>query len=105
MHSIKKRKLQLNRETVMPIQSHRLRGVVGGEDNVLGRAAESGGASAIASAVVTAAAGETASACVAVSGATSAVAASVDHVSNRLNLPCWAATSLGSAAIHFTRKW
>ena len=108
---IKKRKLILNRETVMPLQQDQLALVHGGEDqaqpgdNLLNRAAQSGAVSAIGGGVVTAVAGESATACAVVSGAASAAAATVDHVSNRLGLPCWAATSLGSAAIHFTRKW
>lgn len=108
--SIKKRKLVLNRETVMPLQNDQLADVYGGQDlqpsdNVVGRAAQSAGLSAAGSAVVTAVAGESATTCAVASGAASAVAASVDHVSNKLGLPCWAATSVGSAALHFTRKW
>lgn len=108
---IKKRKLILNRETVMPLQHDQLASVHGGEDqaqpsdNLINRAAQSGAISAIGGGVVTAVAGESATACAVASGAASAAAATVDHVSNRLGLPCWAATSLGSAAIHFTRKW
>jgi acyl-CoA hydrolase len=108
--SIKKRKLVLNRETVMPLQSDQLDSVHGGQDaqqsdNLLNRAAQSAATSAVVSGVVTAVAGESATACAVASGAASAAAATVDHVSNKLGLPCWAATSLGSAAIHFTRKW
>jgi hypothetical protein len=107
--SIKKRKLTLNRETVMPLQADQLATVIGGKDdpndNLVGRAAQSGAISAIASGVVTAVAGESATACAVASGAASAGAATVDHVSNKLNAPCWIATSVGSAAIHFTRKW
>jgi acyl-CoA hydrolase len=107
--SIKKRKLILVRETVMPLQHDQLDDVYGGQvqpgDNLVNRAAQSGAISAIGSGVVTAVAGESATACAVASGAASAVAATVDHVSNRLGVPCWAATSLGSAAIHFTRKW
>jgi hypothetical protein len=107
--SIKKRKLILNRETVMPLQPDQLANVYGGKDdpndNLVGRAAQSGAISAIASGVVTAIAAESASACAVASGAASASAATVDHVSNKLNAPCWIATSVGSAAIHFTRKW
>jgi len=107
---IKKRKLILNRETVMPLQADQLADVHGGKDgdpndNLIGRAAQSGAVSAIASGVVTAVAGESATACAVASGAASAGAATVDHVSNKLNAPCWIATSVGSAAIHFTRKW
>jgi hypothetical protein len=107
--TIKKRKLVLVRETVMPLQQDQLDGIYGGQaqegDNLINRAAQSGAVSAIASGVVTAVAGESATACAVASGAGSAVAATVDHVSNRMGLPCWAATSIGSAAIHFTRKW
>jgi hypothetical protein len=108
--SIKKRKLVLVRETVMPLQYDQLDTVLGGQDlqpsdNLVGRAAQSGAISAIGSGVVTAVAGESATACAVASGAASAAAATVDHVSNKMGLPCWAATSLGSAAIHFTRKW
>jgi hypothetical protein len=107
--SIKKRKLILNRETVMPLQADQLAVVYGGKDdpndNLISRAAQSGAISAIGSGVVTALAAESASACAVASGAASAAAATVDHVSNKLNAPCWVATSIGSAAIHFTRKW
>jgi hypothetical protein len=107
---IKKRKLVLNRETVMPLQYDQLDSVHGGKDlqpsdNLASRAAQSGALSAIGSGIVTAVAGESATACAVASGAASAAAATVDHVSNKLGLPCWAATSVGSAAIHFTRKW
>jgi len=108
--SIKKRKLVLNRETVMPLQYDQLGDVYGGQDaqpsdNLINRGAQSAAISAVGSGVVTAVAGESATACAVVSGAASASAATVDHVSNKLNAPCWIATSIGSAAIHFTRKW
>jgi hypothetical protein len=111
--SIKKRKLVLNRETVMPLQHDQLADVYGGKDksdlqqsdNLSKRAAESAALSAVASGVVTAVAGESATACAVVSGAGSAVNSAVDHVSNKLHLPCWAATSAVSASIHFSRKW
>ena len=108
--SIKKRKLILVRETVMPLQYDQLGTVYGGQDvqpgdNLIKRAGESAAISAVGSGIVTAVAGESATACAVASGAASAAAATVDHVSNRMGLPCWAATSIGSAAIHFTRKW
>ena len=105
--SIKKRKLVLNRETVMPLQYDQLADVIGGaeDSNIIQAASQSGGASAIVSGVVTALAAESASTCAVASGAASAAASAVDHVSNKLNVPCWVATSIGSAAIHFTRKW
>jgi hypothetical protein len=108
--SIKKRKLVLVRETVMPLQYDQLDTVIGGQDvqpsdNLVGRAAQSAAISAVGSGIVTAIAGESATACAVASGAAGASAATVDHVSNKLGLPCWAATSVGSAAIHFTRKW
>ena len=107
--SIKKRKLVLSRETVMPLQYDQLDSVNGGQeqpgDNLIKRGAESAAVSGVVSGVVTAVAGESATACAVASAAGSAVAGTVDHVSNKMGLPCWAATSLGSAAIHFTRKW
>jgi hypothetical protein len=110
--AIKKRKLSLNRETVMPLQHDQLDDVYGGkgkkgkdDSNIIQAASQSGGASAIVSGVVTALAAESASACAVVSGAASASASAIDHASNKLGVPCWAATSAGSAIIHFTRKW
>lgn len=107
--SIKKRKLVLSRETVMPLQQDQLAEIHGGQeqpgDNLINRAAQSAAISSVVSGVATAVAGESATACAVASGAASAAAATVDHVSNKMGLPCWAATSLGSAAIHFTRKW
>ena len=105
--SIKKRKLVLNRETIMPLQYEQLGDVYGGQDdsNVIQAASQSGGASAIVSGVVTALAAESASTCAIASGAASASASVIDHVSNKLHLPCYVATSVSSAVIHFTRKW
>ena len=108
--SIKKRKLVLNRETVMPLQYDQLATVHGGQDvqpgdNLVKRAGESAAISAVGSGIVTAVAGESATACAVASAAASASAGVVDHVSNKLNAPCWVATSIGSAALHFTRKW
>jgi hypothetical protein len=107
---LKKRKLVLNRETVMPLQGQQLSLVVGGDnakpdDNLIRRGAESAAVSGAASAIVTAIAAESASACAVASASASAAAATVDHVSNRLGLPCWVATSVASASLHFTRKW
>jgi hypothetical protein len=114
----KKRKLVLNRETVIPLQREALGTVIGGEGNssngnlvsAVGESAgASGGASAVSGGVVSLVASESTSGCVgagaAVSGAASAVTSAVDHVSQKLGLPCWVATSLGGASIHFTRKW
>jgi hypothetical protein len=110
--NVKKRKLVLNRETVMPLQHDQLADVYGGQNkapgedsNIIQAASQSAGASAVASGVVTPVAGESATLCAVVSGAASAVGSAVDHASNKLGVPCWVATSLGSAAIHFTRKW
>lgn len=115
----KKRKLVLNRETVIPLQPEALATVIGGEgqpqpnSNLASAIGESAGASAGVSGVVggsvSLVASESTSGCVgasaAVSGASSAVTSAVDHVSNRLGLPCWAATSLAGASVHFARKW
>jgi hypothetical protein len=104
--NVKKRKLVLNRETVMPLQYDQLDSIRGGEDsNIISAASQSGGASAVVSGVVTAIAAESASACAVASGAYSAVASAADHVSNKLHLPCWTATSAVSGVVHLTRKW
>lgn len=101
-----KRKLVLNRETLIPLQNHQL-GLVagGGDDNLVSAVAQSGGASGVASAAVTLVATESAGACAAASAVASGIASGVDHVSNKLGVPCWVATSVASGVIHFTRKW
>jgi hypothetical protein len=115
---IKKRRLILNRETIMPLQHDQLDDVHGGrgedaDPNLVSAAANSASASGVVSGaaggVASLAASESTSSCVGASAAVSAVASgvssAVDHASNRLGVPCWMATSVGSAALHFTRKW
>jgi hypothetical protein len=110
---LKKRKLVLNRETVMQLERDALGTVIGGADNLVTAvgesAAASGGASAVSGGVVSVVASEATSGCVgasaAVSGGASAVTGAVDHVSQKVGLPCWVATSLASASIHFSKKW
>jgi len=104
INEIKKRKLVLNRETVMPLQPDQLGLVIGAKDHLLSRVAESAASGGAVSAAVTLVATESGGACAAASAAASAVTGGVDHVSDRLGVPCWLATSLGSAAVHWTRR-
>src|SRR6201999_3007918 len=118
---LKKRKLVLNRETVMQLERDALGTVIGGADNLvtaIGESAAAGGGvsgavSAVASAIPSVAASEASSGAIvasaaasgAVSVAGSAVTGAVDHVSQKVGLPCWVATSLASASVHFSKKW
>jgi len=101
-----KRKLVLNRETLVPLQRSHL-GLVAGaaSDNLMSAIGESAASGSVASAAVTLAATESGGACMAASAVASGVASAVDHVSNKMGLPCWAATSVASGIVHFTRKW
>jgi len=110
---LKKRKLVLNRETVMQLERDALGTVIGGADNLVTAvgesAAASGGVSAVSGGVVSVVASEATSGCVgasaAVGGGASAITGGVDHVSEKVHLPCWVATSLASASVHFSKKW
>ena len=107
----KKRKLHLNRETILPLQrtalgTDVLATINGGADNrdtrertqesIAFSAAGSGAASLVTS-------GASAGVSAAVSGAASGVGASVDAVSQRLNLPCWTVTT-ASVVSRLTRR-
>lgn len=100
-----KRKLVLNRETLVPLQRSHLGLVAGGGDNLMSAIGESAASGSVASAAVTLVATESGGACAAASAVASGVASAVDHVSNKMGLPCWAATSVASGIVHFTRRW
>jgi hypothetical protein len=101
MNATKKRKLQLNRETILPLQRNGigtdvLATVNGGKDNrdTRDRTQESivySAASGASVSTVTSAASAGVSG--AISGVASGVGASVDAVSQRLGLPCWTVTT------------
>jgi hypothetical protein len=113
MHDLKakKRKLHLNRETILPLQRNALgtdilATVNGGEDkrdtrdrtqeSIAFSAAGSGAASLVTS-------GASAGVSAAVSAAASGVGASIDAASQRLGLPCWTVTT-ASIVSRLTRR-
>ena len=106
MSEMPKRKLNLKRETIRPLQPSALARVLGGDDNnLVARTAESAAVGSVAGGAVSAFVAESAGTCFAAGGAASAGAAAVDHVSDKLGVPCYLATSLGSVALHWTRRW
>ena len=101
-----KRKLVLNRETLVPLQQSHLGIVHGGaSDNLMSAIGESAASGSVASAAATLIATESGGACAAASAVASGVASAVDHVSNKIGVPCWLATSVASGVVHFTRRW
>jgi hypothetical protein len=113
MHDFKakKRKLHLNRETILPLQRNALgtdvlATVNGGEDkrDTRDRTVESIAYSAASGASVsTVTSGASAGLSGAVSGVTSGVGASIDAASQRLGLPCWTVTT-ASVISRLTRR-
>ena len=113
MHDVKtkKRKLHLNRETILPLQRNSLgtdvlATVNGGADNrdTRDRTQESIAFSAAGSgAVSTVTSGASAGLSAAVSAATSGVGASIDAASQRLGIPCWTVTT-ASIVSRLTRR-
>jgi hypothetical protein len=102
----KSRKLQLNRETVMPLLRDELGYVNGGKDDrdTRDRTQESvvfSAASGAAVGTVTSAAGAGVGG--AIGGAASGVGASIDAASQRLGLPCWTVTT-ASIISRLTRR-
>ena len=112
----KKRKLQLNRETVMPLLRDDLGNVNGGADNrdtrdrtqesIVFSAASGAGVSAASSAIASGPVSAAGSAGIsgAVSGVASGVGASIDAASQRLGLPCWATATTASIVSRLTRR-
>jgi hypothetical protein len=98
MHEIKKRKLVLNRETLMPLQPSDLERAYGGqkkEQEHLGeKTLKSAGASGALSGVVSQPG---------ISASASAAGAFIDRVSENVRVPCWAATT-ASLISRFMRK-
>ena len=109
MDTMKKRKLTLNRETILPLQRIDLETVAGAASFDLKKLrdefVQSGGASLIASgasSLFTSAPSAGISA--AASGSASGVAASVVEASRQANLPCYVATSLASIAYSLNQR-
>lgn len=100
--TMKKRKLVLNRETLLPLQHNDLEYVAGGASLDLKKLrdefVQSGSASMIASGLSSLAASSAASAGVsaAAGGSASGAAASIVEASRQLNAPCYIATSIAS---------
>jgi len=76
--ALKKRKLELNRETIMPLERGVLAGVLGG-DNLVVDAVTSAAGSAVTGGVVSAFIGESLTACPAVGASISGVGSVLSH--------------------------